>query len=1094
MKNIPHLHTHTYFSLLDGVPSPEDYMSKCDELEIPAIAFTDHGSLSSHAQASIESEKFKTRPILGMEAYVIDSVEEMNRLRVSDSEEDKEKLKKYRSSYHAVLLARNRVGYNNLISINNSSWTNGFYYRNRTDFNSLRNHRDGLICLGGCQSGVVSRHLLGNKKKKAIKAAKKMKDIFGENFYLELQFLDVKYQEELNGKLVEIGKMLDIPCVITNDVHYIGKKDYKLQRILMHLATKGEFFIDSKSNFLKTMEDFEDDFRRQKAVKRKEFLRAIESTFKIMDLCEYTVETGNLYFPKFDFKTHFSYKEIGGKTKEEFFKKLVLKRAKKILGKKLKEKRYKERIIKEYRVLVKLGGIDYFLIVDDLLRYVRDNGAFSVIRGSANGSLIAFVFEFGLIDPVEHSIMFERFISEYRSLNDIDIDIDVRSEFRQEAIRYLKKKYGEQRVLSIGTYNRMQLKGAVKDVTRVLKERIDKKISKVESEDEAERLAEKQEEYLFPTINRVTSIMEGDLTIKSARENYEIFNKWYLRNKKIVKRYIEPVIGNIRNTSLHPAGVVLLPKKIKGLLPIRTQVNPHNRSERIIATAWENSHTGREDLNEIGVMVLDVLGVKTLSIVSEVIELVKKIRGKEIDLYRLNLEDKKTLKMLNKKELIGVFQLSGGAASQIVDITKITEFNDLIVIVSLARPGALKAGAEQDFAKRKVDPSLIKYDHHSLKEILNDSLGVLVFSEHILRTASVFAGMDPQRADALRKIIKGKSPRLFKEYRKEFIKGALKKWSGERDIKDIADKIWKKFSQAGSYLFPRGHASSYALLAYICQYLKVHYPPEFFACHLRYVTQDKYGDVKNVAETVYGIKFVMPNINTPKMRFEVQGDKVLWPLTALKNVGDKAMLSIIENAPFKSLEDFYARVNKRVCNKRVVENLIISGAFKDFGNKRAVITEYKKLRKDKNPDLPLAFSSKQNMSITLEDIYGFEIDSLEKLYKKKLKAFGNFTTYDGFLNASAGERVKVFGRVDKVNIIVTKRGDKMAFSSLRNGKTVYNITLFPDVFKKARRLFKTGNVLVVSGMKNIYNKEHSIIFEIKKGANRFASGSWVREL
>ena len=1092
--------------------SPEAYLKRCEELDIPAIAMTDHGNVGAWAQFSIESKNYKTKAILGIEAYVTDNTEKVNLIRKKiEEEKDAEKKKKYsewikkhRSASHVILLAKDKVGYNNIISINNHSWTDGFYYSNRTDFNHLKKHSEGIICLSACQSGIVSKLLLSGQKKRAIEVARFMKQVYGKNFYLELQFLNMPIQDKLNKLLVSLGKAYKIPFVITNDVHYLNKGDHKLQQVLIDMITRkknGEegFKLESTVNYLKTLKDFERDFRKHKSVPKDIFHQALDNVCKIADECNCLVETGNLYFPTYNHKDHFLYSKFPIEDKAEFFKKILLHRAKKVLGKKIKIKVYKERLVDEFKVLNKLKSMDYFLIVDDLLHYVRKNKAFSVIRGSANGSLIAFVFEFGLIDPIKHNIMFERFISEYRSLNDVDIDIDVRSEFRSKAVSYLKEKYGFDRVLTVGTYNRMQLKGAIKDTTRVFKERIDDKVKETKSEKKADKLFQRQEQYLFHVINKVTSVMEGDLDIKTAKKNHQAFSTWYEKNKKIVDKYIAPIIGNVKNISLHPAGVVILPENSENLLPIRTQKDPHGKG-RVTATVWENSHTGREDLNEIGVMALDILGVKTLSVISEIVELVKKKKGIEVDLYNIDLEDKKTLAMFNKGESIGVFQFSGRAAKQIINATKITEFNDLIVINALARPGALQAGADKLYAERKDDPSLIRYDHHSLRNVLNDSSGVLVFSEHILRTASEFGGMSLKRADDLRKIIKGKQPKLFKEYKKEFISGAISKWKKEKNVGQVADIIWKKFSEAGSYLFPRGHASSYALIGYICMYLKVHYPIEFFTCHLRYADHEDYAEIKAVAENSYGIKFIMPNINKAKLRFEPSKTKIWWPISALKSVGDKASETIINQAPFTSIEDFFDRVDKRVCNKRVVEKLALAGAFKDFANSRTAMETYLDVRsqkmKKKIENMPPAFGSKESMVSAKEDIFGFEFDSLQQLYKEKLKKFSKLTSHDEFRSAHSQEQVVVFGKVNKLHKTETKNGDKMAFSALKNGRDIFNITLFPDAYQLAKDYFKEGNVLVVSGAKNVWNKEISIALQTSKGSKTlgFKSGNWIKKL
>jgi len=1095
MKSFPSLHNHTCFSLLDGVPSPKQFFERCDELEMSKVAFTDHGSMGSHAEATIDSENYKVEPILGLEGYLVPSVKKMNKAR--EDSLGKEEIKKYSDPYHIILLAKNKIGYKNLIALNNSAWTDSFYYRPKFDYPALFEHKEGLIVTSACQSGIVPKLLMKGKKKAAMAVAKRMQQEFGDDFYLELQLLDMVEQDKLNKDLVALGRHLDIPFTISNDVHFCRKGEHELQKILMEVASKGSFSYDAPECYLKTLKEWEEIRNARKSIPKSIFFQSIDNCLKIAQDCNFKVPVGNLYFPVFDHATHFLYEKYPLKNKEEFFKKMMIHRGKAILGSKIKDPVYQKRLAYEFRTLKKLGAMDYFLICDDLLGYVRSQGAFSLIRGSANGSLIAFVFGFGLIDPIKHGILFERFISKYRSLNDVDIDIDVRSEFRGKAVQYLKDKYGDDRVVSVGTYNRMQLKGAIKDITRILKDRITEEMVDAEPKKKAE-LAEQQKEYQFNTINKITSQMEGDLTIAKARKSYKQFDKWYEANQEIAEQFIAPLAGTVRNVSLHPAGVVITPGNVDDLLPVRSQPSPANKSVRVTSTVWENSHTSREDLNEIGVMVLDILGVKTLSVVSEVIDLVKKLRGIDIDLYNIDLDDKKTLDMFNAGELIGVFQFSGGSARKIVDITPITEFNDLIVINAIARPGALNAGADESFSKRKKGLSPITYDHHSLEPVLRDSLGVLVFSEHILRTANEFAGMHPKKADNLRKIIKGKNPAAFKAYEKIFISGAKKKWKGEKDINRIARQVWKKFSQAGSYLFPRGHASSYALLGFICMYLKVHYPVEFFACHLRYQPQNKYAAVKQIAEKHYGIKFIMPTINHPMQQFEPRKDAIGWPITAIKHIGGKAAQTVVENSPYTSIKDFYDRVNKRACNSRIVEALIIAGAFKEFGKKKDVLLEYRGLKgkKELEKDLPNGFFSRENMIMAMEELYGFELIPLDKVYKKKLKKYLPMTPAKKFLKAKQGEVIRIFGKVARKSVITINGGKKMAFLNVRNSDGEYKVTLFPDALKLVQDYIDEDNVVVLSGPKNIYNGEASIALATKRRTTNpaFESGSWIQKL
>jgi len=601
MKSFPALHVHTYFSLLDGVPSPSKYFEKCQNLGMKKIAFTDHGSLGCLAEATIESENFDVEPIMGIEGYMILSVNDLNKKRKNKA--TGAEIKAANVPYHIILLAKNETGYKNLIKLNNYAWTEGFYYRSNFDYKKLFENKEGLICSSACQAGILSKHILNGNSSVAEKIARRMKREFGKDFYIELQLLDMEIQDKLNKKLIQLGNKLDIPFVLTNDVHFVNKGENEIQKILMEIASKGEFSYDAPENYLKSMKEWEKIRNERKSIPKKIFAQAIDNCFKISESCDYKVPLGNLYFPSYNHKEHFLYEKFPIEDKNEFFKKSILHRAKKILKSKFSEDVYRKRLAYEYRTLVALGAVDYFLICDDLLNYVRSEGAFSLIRGSANGSLIAFVCGFGLIDPIKHGIMFERFISKYRSLNDVDIDIDVRSEFRSKAVNYLKKKYGEDRVVSVGTYNRMQLKGAVKDVTRILKDRLKKEAINASAE-EKEEIFDKQRDFEYSVINKVTSVMDGDLTIEKARKSYKVFDEWCNANSEVVEKLITPCVGTIRNVSIHPAGVVLTPNSVDELLPIRTQANPSNKSSRVISTIWENSHTSREDLNEIGVMVL----------------------------------------------------------------------------------------------------------------------------------------------------------------------------------------------------------------------------------------------------------------------------------------------------------------------------------------------------------------------------------------------------------------------------------------------------------------------------------------------------------
>jgi DNA polymerase III subunit alpha len=355
--------------------------------------------------------------------------------------------------------------------------------------------------------------------------------------------------------------------------------------------------------------------------------------------------------------------------------------------------------------------------------------------------------------------------------------------------------------------------------------------------------------------------------------------------------------------------------------------------------------------------------------------------------------------------------------------------------------------------------------------------------------------MHPKKADNLRKIIKGKKPKEFKSYKKTFIKGAIEKWKGERGIATIAEEVWEKFSEAGSYLFPRGHAASYALLGYICQYLKVNYPVEFFTCHLRHQPQNKYGKVRNIAMNKYGLKFTMPNVRAPIVQFECKGGTILWPVSAIKSVGSKAADTIVKNAPYDDMEDFYNRIDRRACNTRVVGNLIIAGAFKDFGTKKAMIKEYRRLKgkKEQERPMPVAFESKEAMYMEMAELYGFELKTMRSLYKKQIKMYSPINTYEEFLAASHGSRVRCFGKVMSHIVKDTAKGNTMSYVRIKDGDDVIKITLFPESHDLMEDRIAVGDVVVVAGQKNIWTEEHSLIMPVDTYSkpHTLRSGFWL---
>lgn len=1055
-NNFIHLHIHTHHSLLDGVASPEAILIRAKELGFKAIAITDHGTMGAHLEAQLHADKIGIKVIFGMESYIV------NDHTIHTKEQ--------RGANHIILLTANEQGYKNLIKLNNIAWRDGFYYTPRIDLNLIAKNSSGLVCLSSCAKGIIAGPILGADFEQAKTRLLQLKKIFGKNLYLELQAINipddseprVNLQDLVNKYLISLSIKYDIDVVVTNDVHFLKKGDDVLQTNLVKIQREN-FVYAAPDNWLKTFAEIFAAFKKYCPDISGEWLfRGAKNTIHIANMCNYKIPAeGSFNIPNFDHTKHPSFR-LGLGNKNKFFASLLADKAEEFGY--VNNKTYIKRLNYEFGIISKLGVIDYFLIVEDLFNFARKRNALCHTRGSVNGSLVAYLLGFGVVDPIKHNILFERFLSPARLLtgrSDIDIDCDFEAEFRPEAIKYLMEKYGKDRICQVGSYSRMQLKMAIKDMGRIRYEETGDK------------------DFSYKKLNQITRLMLGN-NIEEELDS-GIFKSWYDANAQWLRNNVLPVVGNPRAFSGHPAAVAVTCSNIDEWLPIRTQLDKKQGGNiRIVATAWENSHTGREDLFARGIMCLDCLGVKTLSIIAKCFKDIKKIHKKNISLKTIPLDDIKTMDAFKRGETMGVFQLSAPKITAIIKEMKPDRFEDIIALGALDRPGPLSTNAHTKYIRRKHGNELPDFLHNSLKDVLKDTYGVPIYSEHMMLMTTEFAGMDMIAAEKMRQVVKAKDPKVFKDFKKQFIESAMKKWGAH--IKSKAQQVWNAISAFGSYAFPKGHSTAYAFYGVATQFLKTNYPVIFFKNFLDYADHDEYAEIKCVAETEYAVKFALPDINKSKTVFSIGSDCIIWPLTGIKGVGVRAAVDIVNKQPFVSFDDFFNRVNRRVVNKRVVEAFICCDVFRDFGNRYTMIKLFYELRKEKidsrNKWMKLANDDEWN--IEASNYLGFDMIDIKQAFGSVVNKYRP-VSYKDFVNTLSGTRLTVVGKVVRTHRYKTNNGKDMMFVDLAVDGQEIPVVVWPDTLtaiKSQSVLPKKGSYIIIGGLKGIRQGKSQITMEV----------------
>ena len=907
-KSFVHLHAHTEYSMLDGAAKIVDYLKKVKDLNQPAAAITDHGNLYGAMEFVQKANDLGIKPIIGYEAYITPG----SRFDRPDRENNKR--------YHLTLLAENNIGYQNLVELVSKAYTEGYYYKPRIDYELLDQHHDGLIALSGCLGGELAQHLApdgsveeGNTSnersfEKALDIAKKYQSIFGkENYFIEIHNHGIKQQLDILDDLVEIAELIDAPLVAANDSHYVEENGAEAHDALLCVQTnrtlddESRFRFDGSGYYVKSAEEMRKLFPEDK------YPGACDNTLAIANRVNYEFNFDNSYLPDFPI-------EDKNVSPEELLKIKVYEGGESKYGTLTSE--IIERIDYELDVINSMGFASYFLIVGDLIEFSKKrNIRTGAGRGSAAGSIVSYCLGITGIEPLEYGLIFERFLNKGRkSLPDIDMDFDER--YRNDVIQYAIEKYGQDRVAHIVTFATIKAKQAIRDAARVLG-------LPFSSGDRVAKLMPPMILGNTATISECLSLDEEN-TSGYSKEFYsasEELRKQY-KNDEEAKQIIDIALGLEglrRQDGIHAAAIVISPDTITKFLPIQQK-----GSNAEIVTQYE-MHT----VEQLGLLKMDFLGLRNLSIVDRTLEL---IGSESLDIDNLKLDDEKTFKLFAEGKMTGVFQLESRVAQSTSRSLKPKRFEDIVALVALIRPGPLGAGMHNEFADRANNRKEIEYLHNDLESILNETYGVILYQEQVMQIAEKIAGFNLQEADNLRVAMGKKIPKVMEEQRKKFTDGAVSNNYSEQFAIELFDQI----AYFAGYGFNKSHSVPYALLAYQTAYLKANYPAEYIAACLTAVKRDKDRTAIFLSEARdMGVKVSTPDINLSSSDFTVNDNEILFGLSAVRNVGDitadKIVLERESNGHFESIEDFLSRIDSRSLNKRGVEALIQGGGLDKFG-------------------------------------------------------------------------------------------------------------------------------------------------------------------
>ena len=1037
MDKFVHLHLHTEYSLLDGAIRIEDLLSRANEFDMPAVAVTDHGSMHGIIKFYKAAKQAGVKPIIGCEVYITD-----NHLQ-----RDKRKKKQN----HLVLLAENNQGYKNLLKLVSKAYLDGFYYKPRIDRELLENNNQGLIALSGCLAGEIATLITNQQLEQAKEVAKDYLAIFGrDNFFFELQDHGLKEQKILNQQLANLSEELDVKLVATNDAHYLKREDSKLHDILLCIQTGKKISDEDRMQFPN------DEFYFKSGAEMKELFseypEAINNTVKIAKRCNVDLDFNKTLLPHYEVPPEDNL--------ESYLRKLTYQGLEEKYGEITNQ--VKERAEHELKIINQMGYPAYFLIVKDFIDFAK--GEKIIVgpgRGSAASSIVSYALDITEIDPLRYNLLFERFLNPAR-VSMPDIDIDFCYERRDEVIDYVTKEYGQDKVAQIITFGTMAARGAIRDVGRVLDVSYDK----------TDKIAKAVPNSLG--INLVEAIEESNQLKEMYHQDNEV--------KKVID-YSKQIEGLPRHASTHAAGVVITEKEL-------TNYTPLYQNDGEVTTQYD-----MDDLESLGLLKMDFLGLRNLTVIDKTLKLVEQKHGKKIDLKELSLADEKVFELLSSGLTLGVFQLESEGMIRLIQKLKPTEMEDIIALLALYRPGPLGSGMVDDFIARRHGEEEIEYLHPDLKEILEPTYGVILYQEQVMQIAQKIAGYSLGEADLLRRAMGKKKPEVMAEQKSIFIEGnqEIKGVVNNGYSRELAQELFRLIEYFSGYGFNKAHSTAYAYVSYQTAYLKAYYPVEFMAALLNSVigNSDKVAVYIEEAERM-GIEILSPDVNASGVKFKVAEDKIRFGLEAVKNVGEKAIEAIIKarvGQEFETLMDFCSRVNLGKANQRVVESLIKAGAFDSLGVYRSqllkilpkVFEQGSRLQKERSngqrsfSDILAGEEKFVDDEIELPQIEEFKFNKLLALEKEMLGFYFSGHPLDEYLDLLKQKRdtaikelkpntkAVVGGIINQVNEIITKNDRPMAFLTIEDETSELEVVVFPNVYQENNALIREDEVVLVAG-------------------------------
>jgi DNA polymerase-3 subunit alpha len=1035
MSDFVHLHLHTEWSLLDGAIRIEDLTKRLIEYGMPGCAITDHGTLYGIIHFYTKLKEAGLKPIIGCEFYVAEG-----------SRFEKKASKRGEAGTHLVLLAKNKEGYQNLLKLASIAYLEGFYYRPRIDKEVLKQYHQGLIAMSACLEGEIPRLLLGGNLNKAIEVAKWYKELFKDDFYLELQKNDLPEQDKVNEGILEIAEKLRIKCVATADCHYLDKEDALAHEVLLCIQTghklsdPDRFRFNTDKLYFASAEEMRERFKNYP-------LEIITNSMEIFEKIDLEIKTDEILFPKA--------KIPEGETVESYF----IKKAREGLERKLKElkakgqlaedeEKYWQRLEYEIDTIIEKGYASYFLIVADFVNWAKSRGIpVGPGRGSAAGALTSYALGITNLDPLRWGLLFERFLNKERpSLPDIDVDFCM--ERRDEVIEYVANTYGKEYIAKIATFGQLKARQVVRDVGRVLG-------------------------FKPKEIDPIAKMISPGINVTLEKElQREEFKELIKRSEKIKKLFeLAKKLERLpRHVSQHAAGVIIAGKPITEVAPLM------KGDEGEILVQFD-----MKACEAVGLIKFDFLGLKTLTIIDHTLKLIERYEGIKINIDDIPLNDEKTYELLRKGETDGVFQLESDGMKELLRRLKPTDFNDLIAVLALYRPGPLEGGLVDQYIETKHGKRKPEYLHPLLEPILKETYGVIVYQEQVMEIARAFAGYTLGEADLLRRAIGKKEKELMENLKKEFISRSV-----ERNIPlEIAEKVYDLIEKFADYGFNKSHSAAYALLSYQTAYLKAHYPVYFIAGILTYSANKSEEVSKYIAlANEMGIKILPPDINKSEAGFTVEGSAIRIGLYAIKNVGEEAVNEILKKRPYESFIDFCSKVDTKKVNRKTIEALIKAGAFDSLEPNRAklmhnlpsVLSIYNQakfsilFKQGSLLSLDKTFNLEEVPPWDLDETLNFEKSALGfyltdhpmRRFRKWINIFSSYYV-EKIKEIEEGTKIIVAGVISEIKVKSTRNGEKMAIIKIEDEKSSLKALVFPDLYNQYMHLLKEGAMLWFKG-------------------------------